>query len=282
MTEAKDHVPEGDATRVICEHLTRQLRRQDWANRAIGQPTEGDVDIRETAQRYWQQRDPSTPIGVPIPGHRAAPFYDAAWQLCLRGLLRPGPRAPQGYGQYVQAQDHFSLTQLGVSWVLAGGAAKVFSTVSFVSALEPISGRFGPAFLRRASEAAGCYRSGHYLACCAMAGAAAEAILLSVGAARLGESDALAKYRSSGGRASLLRSLTGSVPRALREEIDSLANSSFFWRDDAAHGEDVIIGDAEANVALSHVLRLAQLVDDRWEVLTTRPPSQPGESSAGQ
>lgn len=29
-----------------------------------------------------------------------------------------------------------------------------------------------------APEAASCYRSGHFLACCAMAGAAAEAILL--------------------------------------------------------------------------------------------------------
>jgi hypothetical protein len=52
----------------------------------------------------------------------------------------------------------------------------------------------------------------NYLACCAMAGAAAESILLAVAIAKTGDEDKMLKtYRAAGGRRDLTRLVAASV-----------------------------------------------------------------------
>jgi hypothetical protein len=51
--------------------------------------------------------------------------------------------------------------------------------------LQPFIGRFGDGFAQRAAEASRCHRTTNYLACCVMAGAAAESILLAVAIAKM-------------------------------------------------------------------------------------------------
>lgn len=67
----------------------------------------------------------------------------------------------------------------------------------------------GAGFVQRASEAGQCHNFGAYLACCAMCGAAAESILLSVAVAKMRDEGAvLSLYRATGGRRKTSRSRT--------------------------------------------------------------------------
>jgi hypothetical protein len=74
---------------------------------------------------------------------------------------------------------------------------------------EALSSNFGQSFLQRANEAVQCHRFSAYLACCAMCGAAAEAILLAVAIKKTGDEAATLKtYGGQGGRYKVTKSVT--------------------------------------------------------------------------
>src|SRR5439155_1301026 len=121
-------------------------------------------------------------LWLPIVVRRSTsgPFYDAVWELCRVGVLRPGQTAPMGMnmpGQGFQG-DGFSLTEFGRGWVQIAAQHPPSDPSRFSEVLQPFIGRFGEGFAQRAAEASRCYRTTNYLACCVMAGAAAESILL--------------------------------------------------------------------------------------------------------
>jgi hypothetical protein len=45
------------------------------------------------------------------------PLYDAAWELCRIGVLRPGEIAPRGMNSVSRLGDYYSITEFGREWL---------------------------------------------------------------------------------------------------------------------------------------------------------------------
>ena len=241
----------------------------------LPQPPPGygcEVWIPELALKYWRTRDTASvtwqtewsSLGAP----RLDPFAEAAWQLCLKGVLRPGPGGDHVAQTGTSVGFGFTLTAFGVEWAMNAPNQAPTDPTRFGALLQQIPRNYGPAFLPRAVEAASCYRSANYLACCAMAGAAAEAILLTISAAKVGgQEEAIRIYHSSGGRNKTLNRVAGTLPKQLKSDITSLANLVSFWRDEAAHGISTVISEIQASMALTHLLNFAQIIHHNWRVI---------------
>jgi len=193
---------------------------------------------------FWQSRghpiDAADPRQRPHDATYYRPFYDAAWGLCRIGVLRPGQNAPMGNrraGTEFQG-DGFSLTEFGRGWVQTAAQHPPSDPSRFSEVLQPFIGRFGEGFTQRATEASRCYRTTNYLACCVMAGAAAESILLAVAIAKMAgdEVRVLAQYRGAQGRKKITSLITGGLRQGLAEQFVMASGNLNFWRDEAAHG----------------------------------------------
>ena len=103
-------------------------------------------------------------------------FYAIAWDLCRRGIIRPGINE---YGAQAtddgNAGNGYSLTPFGRSWLNEKDKDYFVPTEPerFAKMLSPYKEKFGAFFHQRAQEAIRCYGAHAYLACCAMCGAAA-------------------------------------------------------------------------------------------------------------
>lgn len=198
-------------------------------------------------------------------------FLDAAWALAMRGILR----GPQFHDGRVTGQDLpliFSLTPQGREWINRKAAdVSVPDPSAFGALFASHTERFGGAFHERSQEAARCYMSRAFLACCVMCAAADEAILLQASRLALGEGAALKAYLTSSGRASLAKKLGSRVSPAifsLWERNSSLLND---WRNDASHGRGAkTLEDEQAFLALCLLLRQCELAAGRWAEFTKR------------
>jgi hypothetical protein len=102
-----------------------------------------------------------------------------------------------------------------------------------------------------ATEAGRCYAFGVYIACCAMCGAAAESIPLSVGIANSGDEAAvLTIYRAANGGRRSIESIVGQARQAIADPFRSATGLLSYWRDEAAHGLASTISEIEAHEAL--------------------------------
>lgn len=195
------------------------------------------------------------------------PFYAAAWDLCRLGVLRPGTL-------HWQAQSHgdgdgYCITSRGKQWLAVQDPTPFIPTdaVRTRALLIAPGARFGKVYQIRAAEAATCYATGAYYACCAMVGAAAECIALAVGISRLGER-ALKIYFANSGRSQLERAILDGAPAWLARDVQGHMGLIAGWRDLAAHADERIVTEGEAYMALLGLLRFANLVDEQWEKLT--------------
>ena len=110
-------------------------------------------------------------------------MYAAAWELCRRGILRPGVRQYQEQATPGgSAGDGYSITPFGRQWLAEATQDDFVPTEPerFGQMMACYRERFGKAFQERAQEAIRCYGAHAYVACCTMCGAAAEAILLTI------------------------------------------------------------------------------------------------------
>ena len=199
-------------------------------------------------------------------------FVAAAWELCRRGVIRPGIRefntqsTPQG-----NAGEGYSITPFGTQWIAESDRDDFVPTEPnrFAEMLAPYTKRFGPGFNERGQEAVRCYGAHAYLACCAMCGASAESILLAAAIAKRGEEQVLKTYSSVAGRSRVQIDLLAHVSQSLRQEFNNLSILLRYWRDEAAHGRRSEIADNEAYTSLALLLRLAKFVDENWNVLVS-------------
>ena len=200
------------------------------------------------------------------------PFYDAAWELARIGVLRPAQVAPRGMAMGGNFHgDGYSLTDFGITWVRAAAQNQPLPSdpSRFITVLAPFEKLYGHAFMQRASEAIHCHRTNNFLACCVMAGAAAESILLAVAIAKSGhENEILKKYRAAGGRGAVINFIVGSVAKGIAESFRVASGILSYWRDEAGHGQATTISEIEAFSALTQLLRLAQFVADNWDTFT--------------
>jgi hypothetical protein len=198
-------------------------------------------------------------------------FANAAWELCRRGILRPGVKdyntqsTDQG-----SAGSGFSVTAFGQQWLSEGGSVFIPTEPErFGQLLKPFVSRFGQGFHERAQEAVRCYGAHAYLACCAMCGAAAESILLATAIAKEGDEDSVLKiYATTNGRVRLENMIIGKATDHVKREFKGLTELLKYWRDEASHGKPSNISDNEAYTSLAMLLRYAAFVNGIWDSLT--------------
>ena len=200
-------------------------------------------------------------------------FYEAAWELCRRGIIRPGVRR---HGEQATEDgtsgNGYSLTSPGRNW-LADAENALFIPVEpsrIAELIARLRKRFGDGFFQRAEEAVRCYTATTHLACCVMCGAAAESILLHLAIRKSGdETYILQTYRSGSGRRKIedlvLSGVSGQMAKTFRNLTDLLK----YWRDDASHGMASEISEFEAYEALARLLRYANFASDHYAELTT-------------
>lgn len=207
----------------------------------------------------------------------SAPYYSAAWNLCLRGILSPGPVHPNPHepGRLpggIVVGGGFNLTSFGRNWItdVTGFECVPAEYGRFAHMLAAHAPRFGEGYHHRSQEAARCYQAHTYYACCAMCGAAAESVLLALAVAKKGdEVYVVREYNTANGRGKIERMLTGQRSEHVRQSFTTHTDLIKYWRDSAAHGAGLIIGEDEAFTSLMLLLRLAQFADGRWDELTS-------------
>jgi hypothetical protein len=203
-------------------------------------------------------------------------FYAAAWELCRRGILRPGVRqmntqvTNEGTGG-----SGYSITPAGRNWLAESDKETFIPTepARFQQLLSPFEERFGPGFRERAQEAARCYRAHAFVACCAMAGAAAESILLALAIVKTeDEGLVLKKYAGVEGRGRVENLIVGKAKEHIQREFRGFMVLLKYWRDQASHGLATNISDNEAYTTLALLLRFAHFANDYWPELTGANP----------
>lgn len=199
-------------------------------------------------------------------------FFAAAWELCRRGILRPGISC-----MGAQATDEgnggagFSVTPFGEKWLSEEDFDTFVPTEPerFGELLADCKLLFGPGYHERAQEAIRCYGAHAYLATCAMCGAAAESILLAIAIERTGDEAAILQgYQSRNGRLSLENEVFGQAKREIKSIMESMNGLLKHWRDEAAHGKSSKICETEAYLALQTLLRVSIQMSRYWSELT--------------
>jgi len=202
----------------------------------------------------------------------------AAWDLCRRGILRPlilnTISAGTLRGNYLRKHPiSYAVTPHGIEWAKTRGKDYLFVPFAAGSAIKVFEGfrnRFGDAFVERSAEAVRCFNANLFLACCAMCGAAAESVLLSIAFIKVGDKDkVLEEYRGAGGRKRIEDRILGSQKPDMRDRIRAYLDVLNYWRDSAAHGAAVGITEPQAELALEKLNGLSHFVSSRWQELTT-------------
>jgi len=242
-----------------------------------------DIWINDVCDKYWQTRGQSIVDRAQDEKEPyIAPFYDAAWELSRRGVLRPGAVVPAGQtsgnqiGQRVAAApffgDGYALTAWGREWVLRAVLERTLMPSDhgrITEVLHQFHARFGNGYAQRAAEAVADWRAGNYLSACTMAGAAAESVLLATAIAKSKDEQAvLAEYRTATGRGRVIKRVTTGATSGVGERFNNALGLLSYWRDEAGHGTFSNIGEVEAHEAILGLLRLVRLAADNWDVLT--------------
>src|SRR5260221_7731543 len=72
---------------------------------------ESDVSLAQIASAVLVPQPP------PDDHNAWRPLYDAAWELCRIGVLRPGEIAARGMNVVSRLGDYYSITEFGREWL---------------------------------------------------------------------------------------------------------------------------------------------------------------------
>ena len=230
-----------------------------------------DLYLPKVVDKFFKVHWPNDGSHIPNPFKQTVyrAFFNATWQMCMRGLLRPSA-ADQPYEYHRVAGDGFSFTERGFKWFSEGEIDSIIlSTSRMDQLLGGFVGRYGDGYGERVHQAVLCHSARAFLACCAMCGAAAESILLAIAIEKeQDEASVLAKYKASSGRRAIEKIIFDGKRDGFIAPFKSGLELLKHWRDESAHGTATGYDDVEATVALNHLLRFAQHVEDKWTELT--------------
>jgi hypothetical protein len=250
------------------DYMTEKLR----AKEGVGK-NNYEVYLNVVADRYLRERT-HVPQGLNPQNEVEAligPFFAAAWALCRLGVMRPGPLPGRGnvFGSNHEEAQGYCFTEFGRRWIAETPPTLPPLVGPMTDMLLSAGQNFGDAYKLRTQDAVLAYNGHAYFACCAMVGAAAEAILLKAAVAKLGQEKAEELYLNSRGRSQLQNSLLGQQTKGFRTEFERHTDLITYWRDQSAHGHQTGIKEGEAYMALSGLLRFAHFASDKWNELTT-------------
>lgn len=195
-------------------------------------------------------------------------FYAAAWELCRRGIIRPGVKILDAQATTDGSSGNgYSITPFGKQWLEESDKDSFVPTEPgrFAEMLKPLQSRFGPVFFERSQEAIRCYGAHAYLACCVMCGASVESILLATAIAKTNDQEGVLKeYATSRGRSRIENKIIGQSKEFIKREFSAYTSLLKYWRDKASHGKASKISDNEAYTSLALLLRFAMFVNDVW------------------
>jgi hypothetical protein len=217
---------------------------------------------------------------------RASPvFFEAAWELCRRGVIRPGIR--ETGAQAVAGGCGYSLTIQGREALVAGNADRFVALQpgALAAAFAKFKDRFGEGYHQRCQEAIRCRDSEAWVAAMAMIGAAAESIILATATAKIGNKDTVLKaYSSATGRKKLFNDIAPVGKPHLARPLSIATGLLVYWRDEASHNAATAITGPEVEQALRELLHLVQFVGDNWDELTStaKAPSKAAASTQMQ
>ena len=259
-----------DAYEVLIKYLVAVPETKGSRTRAgQSQSQGGDLWIPHVVQGYWQS-GPEKIAAEDLQDHHFQPFYDAAWDLCRIGVIRPGEFAPRGWatdaGLY--SGDTFSITRFGRAWLKDASQRPIADPGRLSEVLQGFADRFGGGFAQRATEAVRTFRTGNYLAACVMSGTAAESILLAVATAKIGdEAKVLVEYNTTGGRRRLTKRICINVSPPIAAQLEAALQAVRYWHDGTGHATMTPVSEVEAHISLTDLLRLAQFAHDHWAEL---------------
>jgi hypothetical protein len=260
-----------DAFGVLIKYLAEVPESKGKVARAgHNQGHGGDLWIPYVVQGYWRSL-PGPVVPEDLEDRHFQPFYDAAWELCRIGVIRPGEFSPRGWSTDAGlfSGDTFSITRFGRLWLKDASQRPIADPGRLSQVLQGFADRFGAGYAQRATEAVRTYRSGNYLASSVMSGAAAESILLALAVAKIGdEAKVLVEYNTTGGRRRLTKRVCANVSTALAAQIEASLQLLGRWHDAAGHGTMTTVSEIEAHIGLTDLLRLAQLGHDHWAELS--------------
>lgn len=199
-------------------------------------------------------------------------FYEASWELCRLGVLRPGiKKLGEQSTDDGSAGNGYSITPFGEQWLTESSKSIFISTEPgrFSEMLSPFSDIFGDGFKERSNQAIRCYGAHAYLACCVMCGASAESILLHLAIKKDGDEEKILKiYKTSNGRKKLEDLIISQQKDGIKNDFETFYSLLKYWRDESAHGRTTNISENEAYTSLALLLRCAQFSKDNYELLT--------------
>jgi hypothetical protein len=251
----------------IVHHLEGLGEGKDFRGNRAGN-RDADLYIPDLAWNFWlphldrNQHQYST--SSDLEQHRFLPIYDAVWELCRIGVLRPGQFAPRGMTQTTFG-DHYVVTTFGRQWLKSASERPLVDASRLNQLLHSFSSRFGAGYAQRAKEAVTTYRTANWLAACVMAGAAAESILIALAVAKSGEEERiLVTYNGPSGRKRTTKLVLDGVGASLQQQLEDALFVLHYWRDSASHGVATEITEIQAHASLMQLLRLAQFADKHW------------------
>lgn len=243
-----------------------------WLQNRIKRQPDGDeralepygFDLYRDLLREKLRIEPINPMDAKIVAEKL-PFLNAIWDLCVRGILRPGTVTHSS-----TSGNYFAITSYGLNWLKLADLNESIPMEygRFSQLLAHHNELFGEAYRVRTQEAVRCYEAHTYFACCAMCGAAAESILLTLAFNKISEQETLREYRQKGGRQRIRNRLVGQARNELQSRFDNYLELLNYWRDESAHGIARSIGEEESFTSLLLLLRFAQLGSNEWNTLT--------------
>jgi hypothetical protein len=211
--------------------------------------------------------DPVPPLKIKI---LSPSFYDAAWELCRIGILRPGVKNSGLYIDDIGAGGGgFCLTAFGYAWISEKNSNDYIPSDPnrYSQMMEPFQSTFGQRYFERAREAIRCYNANAFLACSAMCGASVESILLAAAIKLKSEEEIFKMYAGAKGRNRVETLVFEKGNDYIKRIYPRYTDLIRYWRVEAAHGQPFKIGDDEAYTSMVMLLRFARFMHDHWKDL---------------
>jgi hypothetical protein len=248
----------------------RQVLRQNLRVGLRGNDCGYDFQVSSMLDKWAASHQLSDENWTNVSRRVSPVFFDAAWELTRRGILRPSVRE-FGIGEGKSDGGGYSLTSQGEAWLASTEESnlEILEPGALAAAFGLFRAKFGDGYHQRTQEAIKCRNSKAWLATCTMVGAAVESILFAAAIAKTGdEKRILRAYITSRGPKKIPDIVVGRAPDYIARPFRAGMNLLAYWRDIGAHGRMIPISALEADQALHQLWTLSQFSFDNWDELT--------------